>query len=66
MAYWDAGSLGYRWNELATARGLAAGIGIRAHGMMALLNVAIYDATVSAWAAKHAYSRPRPATPIRR
>ena len=29
--------------------------------MLALLNVAIYDATIAAWEAKYAYNRPRPA-----
>lgn len=60
IAYWDAGSPGYRWNEIAITSSLAAGIGLFAVRALALLNVAIYDATVAAWDAKYAYSRPRP------
>lgn len=62
IAYWDAGSPGYRWNELATQQTLKAGMGPGgAYRAMALLNVAIYDATVAAWDAKYAFDRPRPA-----
>ena len=61
VAYWDAGAPGYRWNELAVGRGLALPNGARAYRLMALLNVAIHDATIAAWAAKYAYNRPRPA-----
>src|SRR5205823_12851187 len=60
IRYWDAGAPGYRWNELAMAQGLKAGILLRAYRMLALLNVAIYDATIAAWAAKYTYHRPRP------
>ena len=60
IAYWDSGAPGYRWNEIAIAHGLKAGIGLFAYRAMALLNVAIYDATVAAWDAKCAYWRPRP------
>jgi membrane-associated phospholipid phosphatase len=59
--YWDTGSPGFRWNELAVQHTLKNGIGgPRAARVMALLNVAIYDATVAAWDSKYAYSRPRP------
>ncbi len=62
IAYWDAGSPGYRWNELAInawqTRGLS---GPRSARVMALLNVAIYDAMLVAWDAKYRYDRPRPA-----
>src|SRR5204863_2843104 len=60
VSYWDTGSPGYRWNEIALAQGLKDGIAIYAYRMLALLNVAIYDATVAAWDAKYAYNRPRP------
>jgi membrane-associated phospholipid phosphatase len=63
IAYWDTGSPGYRWNEIAIDRGLTAGLAAaRGARMMALLNVAIHDATIAAWAAKYspAHSRPRP------
>jgi membrane-associated phospholipid phosphatase len=59
--YWDTGSPGFRWNELALQQALKNGIGgPRASRIMALLNVAIYDATVAAWDSKYAYNRPRP------
>jgi hypothetical protein len=60
ISYWDAGAPGYRWNELAIAQGLKEGILLRAYRMLALLNVAIYDATIAAWDAKYTHSRPRP------
>src|SRR5437764_10696587 len=60
IRYWDAGAPGYRWNEIAIAQALQEGIGLRAYRMLALLNVAIYDATIAAWDAKYTYGRPRP------
>jgi membrane-associated phospholipid phosphatase len=60
VAYWDAGAPGYRWNEIACAAGVKGIAGIRNYRALALLNVAIYDATVAAWDTKHAYSRARP------
>ena len=62
VAYWDSGAPGYRWNELAVGKGLA-GLpnAVRGYRMMALLNVAIYDATIATWNAKYHYQRPRPA-----
>jgi len=63
ISYWDAGSPGYRWNEIAMQHTLKAGFGPGgAYRTMALLNAAIYDATIAAWDAKYAYDRPRPAT----
>ena len=61
VAYWDAGAPGYRWNELAAGLGRRLPSGPWAYRMMALLNVAIYDATIAAWAAKYRHHRPRPA-----
>ena len=59
--FWDTGSPGFRWNELALQQALKNGIGgPRASRIMALLNVAIYDATIAAWDSKYAYNRPRP------
>ena len=47
--YWDAGSPGYRWSEIARSQGLKRidriGPGAN-YRMMTLLNVAIYDATI--------------------
>jgi hypothetical protein len=61
--YWDAGSTGYRWNEIAMSQGLRRIGKIGPHGnyrMMTLLNVAIYDATVAAWDSKYEHNRRRP------
>jgi membrane-associated phospholipid phosphatase len=60
ISYWDAGSPGYRWNELATHMTVRDGVAIPSYRVLALLNVAIYDATVAAWDAKYAYNRKRP------
>jgi hypothetical protein len=61
IAYWDAGSPGYRWEQIAAQQMLSqnvpAPLFTRA---MALLSVAIYDATVAAWDSKYAYNRLRP------
>jgi membrane-associated phospholipid phosphatase len=62
ISFWDAGAPGYRWNELAMQRTLKAGHGPGdAYRVMALINTAIYDATIAAWDTKYAYDRPRPA-----
>lgn len=61
ISYWDAGSPGYRWNELAMQETLKAAMGPDAYRVMALLNAAIYDATIAIWDAKYAYNRLRPA-----
>jgi PAP2 superfamily len=61
--YWDAGSPGYRWNEIAMSQGLRRIGKIGPHGnyrMMTLLNVAIYDATVAAWDSRYEHNRRRP------
>jgi membrane-associated phospholipid phosphatase len=59
--YWDSGSPGYRWDELALNHTLAKGIGGgRAWRLLALLNVAIADATIAAWDSKYAHNRQRP------
>ena len=62
ISYWDAGSPGYRWNEIALQHTRRMGFGPGdAYRTMALLNVAIYDATISAWDAKYAFNVARPA-----
>ncbi len=58
--YWNAGAPSYRWNEIATAHGIDQGILLMAYRMLALMNVAIYDATVAAWDTKYTYHRRRP------
>ena len=60
VSYWDSGAPGYRWNEIAIAQGLKDGIAIAVYRVLALVNVAIYDATIAAWDAKYIYNRPRP------
>jgi PAP2 superfamily len=60
VRFWDAGSPGYRWNEMLIAEAAKNIPRGRAQGALALLNVAIYDATVAAWDAKYTYARPRP------
>jgi membrane-associated phospholipid phosphatase len=59
IRYWDTGAPGQRWNEIGLAQAALARAprGLRA---MALLNVAIYDATIAAWDSKYTYNRPRP------
>jgi hypothetical protein len=61
IAFWDAGSPSYRWVEMATNRIVSENIG-SAPGtrIMALLDVAIYDALVAAWDSKYFYKRRRP------
>jgi membrane-associated phospholipid phosphatase len=61
IAYWDAGSPGYRWNELAMQQTVRAGMALESYRLMALLNAAIADATIAAWDAKYTYDRLRPA-----
>jgi membrane-associated phospholipid phosphatase len=61
VSYWDAGAPGYRWNELAIKHTQSKGVvGNRAIRMLALLNVAVYDATIAAWDTKYVHNRPRP------
>jgi hypothetical protein len=61
IAYWNTGSPMYRWNELTVTETLKNNIG--GHGgarIMALLHVAMFDATIAAWDSKAVYNRPRP------
>jgi hypothetical protein len=58
IIWWNAGPPGYRWTSIAIPPGQASAT---LHSrIMALLSVAIYDATVAAWDSKYAYNRPRP------
>lgn len=61
IAYWNAGPPSYRWNQIALdailKREMSA---MAAYRDLALVHVAIYDATVAAWDSKYAYERPRP------
>ena len=56
ISNWDAGSPGNRWNELAIQQTLRAQMGPDAYRVLALMNAAIYDATVAAWDAKYAHA----------
>lgn len=58
IAYWAAGAPGYRWNQLAYDLSRTGGIPVER--VYALLNVAIYDATVVTWKAKYRHHRVRP------
>jgi hypothetical protein len=61
ISYWAAGAPSYRWTQRAVEHTQTRGVlGNRAIRMLALLNVAIYDATIAAWDTKYAYNRPRP------
>lgn len=59
IIYWNAGSPGYRWQELISKVWM---MDSSYNGALAnmLLGVATYDATIAAWDTKYAYSRPRP------
>lgn len=61
IAYWNAGAPAYRWNQIAinalSARAMPHPPAVRD---LALLHVAIYDATIAAWDSKYTHNRPRP------
>ena len=61
IAFWDAGSPAFRWIQIAiqelNRRNIATPLATRA---LALVSVAMYDATVAAWDSKYAYNRARP------
>lgn len=61
IAFWSAGSPGYRWQEMI---GKIWVTDTSANGALAnmVLGVATYDATIAAWDTKYAYKRPRPFT----
>jgi membrane-associated phospholipid phosphatase len=59
--YWDAGSPGYRWMQLAQQSVVSAGLPTPLQTrVLALVAAAISDATVAAWDSKYAYNRPHP------
>lgn len=61
ITYWNAGAPSYRWNQIAMdtllKRAMPHHTAIRD---LALLNAAVYDATVAAWDGKYTYNRLRP------
>ena len=61
ITFWNAGAPSYRWVDVALERTLNGPVrGLNASRYVALVNVAMYDATVAAWDSKYAYNRPRP------
>src|SRR5919202_244896 len=58
IKFWNAGAPGYRWQEaIEQLYNYFPPAWIRGK---ALMNAAIYDATIAAWQAKYTYRRPRP------
>jgi membrane-associated phospholipid phosphatase len=59
IIYWNAGSPGYRWQNMMGQTWMSDALN---NGILAnmLLNTAVYDATIAAWNTKYAYKRPRP------
>ncbi len=61
IEFWDSGAPGYRWNGILadelSKHNLA---GATTSRPVALMQVAIYDATIAAWDSKYTYRRPRP------
>ncbi len=61
IAYWNSGPAAYRWNQIALDEMLARAVPApAAFRHLALLHVAIYDATAAAYDSKYAYNRLRP------
>ena len=61
VKYWNSGGPSYRWNEIALAQIAKAAVNnVRASRVMALVNVAMYDAVIAAWDNKYLHKRPRP------
>src|SRR6266700_1033219 len=59
--FWDAGSPGYRWMQLAEQSVVNAGLPTPLQTRaLALVAAAISDATVAAWDSKYAYNRSHP------
>ena len=59
ISFWDAGSPGFRWNQIG-GQLLVANPAPDTFRVVSYLNLAIYDATIAAWAWKQHYRRPRP------
>jgi membrane-associated phospholipid phosphatase len=63
IAYWDAGSPGYRWMDLISNRLLATPplpTTTFPHRLYTYVSMAMYDATIAAWESKYFYNRARP------
>lgn len=63
IRFWDAGAPAYRWNEIALDHMIAKHKlnAVRVTRGIALMSVAVYDASVAAWDSKYAHRRARPA-----
>jgi membrane-associated phospholipid phosphatase len=59
ISFWDTGSPGFRWNQIG-AQLLIANQAPDTYRVPTYLNLAIYDATIAAWAWKQHYRRRRP------
>ena len=59
ISFWDTGSPGFRWNQIG-AQLLVANPAPDMFRVITYLNLAIYDATIAAWAWKQHYRRQRP------
>jgi membrane-associated phospholipid phosphatase len=59
ITYWNAGAPAYRWNQIGVTT-LVSHAAPLAGRNLALLNAAIYDATIAAWDGKYTYNRLRP------
>ncbi len=59
ILFWNAGAPGYRWNDMM---GKLWTVDTGRYGVLAnlVMNVATYDATISAWDTKYAHKRSRP------
>lgn len=61
VLWWDAVAPAYRWNQIAREEIIKAGQNaILASRRLALLHIALNDATIAAWDSKYAHGRPRP------
>jgi membrane-associated phospholipid phosphatase len=59
--FWDAGSPGYRWMQLAQQSAVNAGLATPLQTRaLALVAAAIADATIASWDSKYAYNRVHP------
>ncbi|HET6768694.1 MAG TPA: phosphatase PAP2 family protein [Chitinophagaceae bacterium] len=60
IQYWDAGAPAYRWNEIAYKQLSFEDISRYLRFPTSWVNMAIYDATLTAWKSKYDYNRKRP------
>ncbi len=61
ILWWDAVAPSYRWNQIAREEAIRAGLNANlASRRLALLHIALADATIAAWDSKFAYNRSRP------